>query len=145
TTREVLDRLLASRIMILDGAMGTMIQQHKLEEADFRGAQFRDHPSPLKGCNDLLCLTQPEIIEGIHREYLEAGADFVETNTFNSNSVSLGDYGLESQVYELNRAAAELARRACEDFTALTPDKPRFVAGSIGPTTRTASLSPKVT
>jgi 5-methyltetrahydrofolate--homocysteine methyltransferase len=144
TTQELLERLLAERILILDGAMGTMVQRHKLQEADFRGERFRDHPRDLKGCNDLLCLTQPQIIEEIHRQYLDAGADIVETNTFNSTSISMADYGLESIVYELNKSAAELARRACDEFTALTPDKPRFVAGSIGPTNRTASLSPDV-
>jgi len=144
STRELLDHLLSQRILFLDGAMGTMIQRHKLEEADFRGELFRNHSRPLKGCNDLLCLTRPEIIEEIHREYLEAGADIIETNTFNATSISMADYGLESIVYDLNKAAAELARRACDTITAANPDRPRFVAGSIGPTNRTASLSPDV-
>ena len=135
---------MSTRILILDGAMGTMIQAHALEEADFRGSQFADHPKDLKGCNDLLSLTRPDIIEEIHRQYFEAGADIVETNTFNAQSVSMAEYGLEHSVYAINRSAAELARRAADDFTERNPDKPRFVAGSIGPTSRTASLSPDV-
>jgi len=144
TTRDVLDHLLRERILILDGAMGTMIQAHKLRERDFRGEPYADHRRDLIGCNDLLSVTQPGIIATIHRDYLAAGADIIQTNTFNSNSISLADYGLETEVYKINRAAAELARRAADEFTALTPDKPRFVAGSIGPTNRTASLSPDV-
>ncbi len=143
-TCELFQDLLASRILVLDGAMGTMIQMHNLQEADFRGDQFRDHPRDLKGCNDLLCLTRPDVIEGIHRQYLEAGADIIETNTFNSTTISMADYALEPVVFELNRAAAALARRATDDFTARTPHKPRFVAGSIGPTNRTASISVNV-
>ena len=142
--RTRLEELLRTRILILDGAMGTLIQAHALEEADFRGQLFANHHKDLKGCNDLLSLTRPDIIEKIHRQYFEAGADIVETNTFNSTSVSLAEYGLESEVYAINRAAAELARRAADDFTARDPEKPRFVAGSIGPTSRTASLSPDV-
>jgi 5-methyltetrahydrofolate--homocysteine methyltransferase len=144
SVRTRLEELLRTRILILDGAMGTMIQAHALEEADFRGRQFANHPKDLKGCNDLLSLTRPDIIEDIHRKYFEAGADIVETNTFNSTSVSMGEYGLEGEVYAINKAAAELARRAADDFTARDPEKPRFVAGSIGPTSRTASLSPDV-
>ncbi len=144
STRTRLEELLLTRILILDGAMGTMIQAHHLEEADFRGRQFARHPKDLKGCNDLLCLTQPELILDIHRQYFEAGADIAETNTFNAQSISLADYALEAEVYALNRAAAELARRAADEFTARDPEKPRFVAGSIGPTNRTASLSPDV-
>jgi 5-methyltetrahydrofolate--homocysteine methyltransferase len=142
--RTRLEELLQTRILILDGAMGTLIQAHALEEADFRGQLFANHPKDLKGCNDLLSLTRPDIIEKIHRQYFEAGADIVETNTFNSTSVSMAEYGLESEVYAINRASAELARRAADDFTARDPEKPRFVAGSIGPTSRTASLSPDV-
>jgi 5-methyltetrahydrofolate--homocysteine methyltransferase len=142
--RTRLEELLRTRILILDGAMGTMIQAHALEEADFRGQLFAKHHKDLKGCNDLLSLTRPDIIEKIHRQYFEAGADIVETNTFNSTSVSMAEYGLESEVYAINRASAELARRAADDFTACNPEKPRFVAGSIGPTSRTASLSPDV-
>ncbi len=132
------------RILVLDGAMGTMIQQHKFEEADYRGQRFADYAHPLKGNNDLLSLTQPEVILDIHRKYFEAGADIVETNTFNSNRVSMADYHMEDLVHELNVASAKLARQAADEFTAQNPDKPRFVAGSIGPTNRTASLSPDV-
>jgi 5-methyltetrahydrofolate--homocysteine methyltransferase len=144
TTHEVLERLLAERILVIDGAMGTMIQLHELEEADFRGARFANHASALKGCNDLLCLTQPDLIEEIHQKYLEAGADILETNTFNSTSVSLADYDLESEVYAINKAAAEIACRAARAQSDRSPEKPRFVAGSLGPTNRTASMSPDV-
>lgn len=130
--------------MVLDGAMGTMIQRYKLEEADFRGARFKNHPHPLKGDNDLLCITRPDIIKEIHRKYLEAGADILETNTFNSTTVSQADYHLESIVYELNVEAAKIAKEVADEFTAQNPDKPRFVAGSIGPTNRTLSISPDV-
>jgi 5-methyltetrahydrofolate--homocysteine methyltransferase len=141
--RETLERLLRQRILILDGAMGTMIQAERLDEAGFRGTTFRDHPRDLKGCNDLLCLTQPAIVERIHVRYLEAGADIVETNTFNATAISLADYGLEGQAFAINRAAAEIARRATAEVERRT-GTPRFVAGSIGPTNRTASLSPDV-
>src|SRR3954468_19929245 len=117
------------RILILDGAMGSMIQTHSLSEDDFRGHQFHDHACDLKGNNDLLVLTQPEVIAGIHRAYLEAGADILETNTFNSNSISMADYKMENLVYELNVASARLAKKAAMEFTAKNPDKPRFVAG----------------
>jgi 5-methyltetrahydrofolate--homocysteine methyltransferase len=133
-----------SRILILDGGMGTMIQRHKLTEADYRGERFKDWPSDLKGNNDLLVLTQPDIIRGVHEAYLEAGADLIETNTFNAQAVSMADYGMEALSYEINVAASKLAREAADKYTALTPEKPRFVAGSIGPTNRTASLSPDV-
>ena len=136
--------LLKERILILDGAMGTMIQRCGLDEAAYRGDLFRHHPGDLKGNNDLLSLTQPAIIEDIHRQYLDAGADIIETNTFNSNAVSMADYHMEDKVYDLNLASARIARRAADAFKKLTPDKPRFVAGAIGPTTRTASLSPDV-
>lgn len=136
--------ILTKRIMILDGAMGTMIQRHKLTEEVYRGEQFKNHTSPLKGCNDLLCITQPQIIQDIHRAYLDAGADIVETNTFNATSISMADYKLEHIVYELNVAAAKVARKVADEFTTKTPDKPRFVAGSLGPTNKTASLSPDV-
>jgi 5-methyltetrahydrofolate--homocysteine methyltransferase len=136
-----LEELLAERILILDGAMGTMIQAYKLGEGDFRGERFRNHPRDLKGCNDLLVLTQPQIIEDIHRAYLEAGADIIETNTFNANSISMaGDYGVQAHIFEMNRAAAAIARRAADDMTRRTPDRPRFVAGSIGPTTKSANV-----
>ena len=135
---------LSQRILIIDGAMGTMIQRHKLEEADYRGQRFADWPTDLKGNNDLLCLTQPQIIEGIHRQYLEAGADIIETNTFNSQRVSLADYQMESLAYEINYEAARIARKAADDYTAKDPSKPRWVAGAIGPMNKTLSLSPDV-
>ena len=137
-----LSALLARRILILDGAMGTMIQSYRLQEFDYRGERFRDWPSDLKGNNDLLALTQPDIIREIHAAYLDAGADIIETNTFNSTSISMHDYGMESLVPELNREAARLAREAVDQYS--TPDRPRFVAGVLGPTNRTASLSPDV-
>ena len=139
-----LQSLLQQRLLVLDGAMGTMIQRHGLQEADYRGARFADHPHDLKGNNDLLVLTRPDIIGGIHRAYLEAGADILETCTFNSTAVSQADYKLEAVVYELNKEGAALARRLCDEFTAQNPAKPRFVAGVLGPTSRTASISPDV-
>ena len=129
-----LRQLLAERILILDGAMGTMIQQEKLGEADYRGARFLDHPKDLKGNNDLLVLTRPEVVAGIHRAYLEAGADIIETNTFNATRVSQAEYGLESVAYELNVEGARLVRRLCDEYTALNPSKPRYCAGVLGPT-----------
>jgi len=137
-------RELDSRILILDGAMGTMIQQYNLEEKDFRGKRFDSHSIPLKGCNDLLSLTKPEIIRAIHEAYLEAGADIIETNTFNSTKISLADYDLQSFVYDINKESAKIARQIADDFTKSNPDKPRFVAGSMGPTNKTTSLSPDV-
>jgi 5-methyltetrahydrofolate--homocysteine methyltransferase len=137
-----IENLLRQRILVLDGAMGTMIQRHKLEEQHYRGTRFADWPRDVKGNNDLLVLTQPEIILGIHRQYLEAGADLIETNTFNSTSIAMHDYGMEALVYELNVEAAKLARAACDELS--TADKPRFVAGAVGPTSRTASISPDV-
>ncbi|HXP61088.1 MAG TPA: methionine synthase, partial [Dongiaceae bacterium] len=142
-TKE-LERLLGQRIVILDGAMGTMIQSYKLEEAGFRGERFKDWPADLKGNNDLLNLTQPQIIQSIHREYLEAGADVLETNTFNSTAVSLADYKLEALAYELNVAGARNARAAADSFMAAHPGRVCWVAGALGPTTKTASLSPDV-
>jgi 5-methyltetrahydrofolate--homocysteine methyltransferase len=139
-----LKTLLEQRVLILDGAMGTMIQRHRLQEADYRGERFSAHASDLKGNNDLLLLTRPDVIRGIHCEYLAAGADIVETNTFNATAVSQADYQLEAIVYELNVAGAKLAREACDEFTAKDPAKPRFVAGVLGPTSRTASISPDV-
>ena len=143
-TENTLRRLLAQRILLFDGAMGTMIQRLKFDEQDFRGQKYANHNRPLKGCNDLLSLTQPEAIVQIHAAYLEAGADIIETNSFNSTAISLADYGLESQAYALNLAAAQVARHAVDAFKLKTPDRPRFVAGAIGPTNRTASLSPDV-
>ncbi len=142
--RETLERLLHERVLVLDGAMGTMLQSYRLEEEAFRGRRFADHPRPLKGCHDVLALTRPEIVQEVHRRYLDAGADIIETNTFNANAVSLQDYGLEPYVHEINRQAARVARAAAEEATRRTPERPRFVAGSIGPTNRTASLSPDV-
>ena len=147
-TREeriaALKREAKERILILDGAMGTMIQRYKLDEAGYRGARFTDFSHDLKGNNDLLVLTQPKIISEIHNAYLEAGADIIETNTFNAQAISQADYGLEDIAYEMNVAAAKLAREAADAWTKKTPDKPRFVAGAIGPTNRTASISPDV-
>ncbi len=139
-----LEELLTKRILILDGAMGTMIQQEKLEEADFRGEHFKNHEVELKGNNDLLCLTRPEIIRNIHRSYFEAGSDVVETNTFSATSIAMADYNLEEIVPELNLTAAKLAREAADEAMIKDPSRPRFVAGAIGPTNRTASLSPDV-
>lgn len=139
-----INRELKSRILVLDGAMGTMIQRYELSEEDFRGDRFADFHVSLQGNNDLLSITQPGIIREIHRSYLQAGADIIETNTFNSNRISQADYRLEDLTYELNVAAAQIARLEADDFTLKTPEKPRFVAGSIGPTNRTASLSPDV-
>ncbi len=139
-----LELALKDRILVLDGAMGTMIQRYRLDEDDFRGDGFADHPHPLKGANDLLSLTRPEIIREIHEGYLAAGADIVETNTFNATSVAMADYGLEAAVYDINLASARLARAAADAFTARDASRPRFVAGILGPTNRTASISPDV-
>lgn len=139
-----IDGLVRERILILDGAMGTMIQQYNLTEEDFRGERFALVPGQLKGNNDLLCLTRPDVIQDIHRKYLAAGADIIETNTFNSTSVSMADYHVQQYVREINREAVRLAREVADEFTALTPDKPRFVAGSVGPTNKTCSMSPDV-
>jgi 5-methyltetrahydrofolate--homocysteine methyltransferase len=136
--------ILRERILVLDGAMGTMIQRYTLEEADFRGERFKDHAHPLKGNNDLLSITRPDVIAAIHREYLEAGADIIETNTFSSNSIAQADYGLQAICYELNLEAARLARSVANEVTAKNPEKPRFVAGAIGPTNKVASMSPDV-
>ena len=136
--------LLQQRLLVLDGAMGTMIQQHHLQEADYRGTRFADHPRDLKGNNDLLTLTCPALIRDLHAQYLAAGADIIESNTFCANAISLADYALEDLAYELNFAGARLAREVCDEFAAKNPGKPRFVAGSIGPTARTASISPDV-
>ncbi|MFL0354247.1 homocysteine S-methyltransferase family protein [Xanthomarina sp. GH4-25] len=132
------------RILVLDGAMGTMLQRYKFSEEDFRGERFKDYPTSLKGNNDLLSLTQPEAIAEVHRKYFEAGADIVETNTFSGTTIAMGDYNMEDLVYELNFESAKIARKVADDFTKANPEKPRFVAGSIGPTNRTASLSPDV-
>lgn len=136
--------ILESRILILDGAMGTMIQRYKLTEEKYRGERFRDAAKLQKGNNDLLSITQPGIIDEIHRSYLAAGADIIETNTFNANAISMNDYGMAHLVREINASAAQIARKAADAFTAQNPGKPRFVAGSIGPTNKTASMSPDV-
>ena len=141
---EQLYKVLNERILILDGAMGTMIQKYKLEEEDYRGERFKNWEFPVKGNNDLLSITRPDIIEAIHREYLEAGADIIETNTFSGTTIAMADYHMEELVYDLNYESAKIARKVCDEFTALNPEKPRFVAGSIGPTNKTASLSPDV-
>ena len=141
---KTIQQLIRERILVLDGAMGTMIQQYNLSEADFRGERFKDIPGQLKGNNDLLCLTRPEVIEDIHRKYLVAGADIIETNSFNATSVSMTDYHVQAYCREINLAAARLARRMADEFTALNPEKPRFVAGSVGPTNKTCSMSPDV-
>lgn len=141
---KTIQQLIRERILVLDGAMGTMIQQYNLSEADFRGERFKDIPGQLKGNNDLLCLTRPEVIEDIHRKYLVAGADIIETNSFNATSVSMADYHVQAYCREINLAAACLARQMADEFTALTPEKPRFVAGSVGPTNKTCSMSPDV-
>jgi 5-methyltetrahydrofolate--homocysteine methyltransferase len=142
--REILTKAAKERILILDGAMGTMIQERKFSEEDFRGERFKDWPSDLKGNNDLLILTQPDAMRDIHEEYLRAGADIVETNTFSSTSIAQADYGMEELAYELNKEGARLAREAADKVTADEPHKPRFVAGALGPTNRTASISPDV-
>lgn len=141
---QKLKSALDARILVLDGAMGTMIQAYELEEPDFRGARFADSERDLKGNNDLLTLTRPEIIREIHEKYLAAGADVIETNTFSATSIAQADYGLEAFAYELNFEGAKLARAAADRWSAKTPDRPRFVAGAIGPTNRTASISPDV-
>ena len=132
------------RILVLDGAMGTMLQDYNFSEEDFRGERFKDYSSPLKGNNDLLSLTQPKAISEIHRKYFEAGADIVETNTFSGTTIAMADYHLEDLVYELNYESAKIAKKVAEEFSKSDPNKPRFVAGSIGPTNRTASMSPDV-
>ncbi len=135
---------LKERILVLDGAMGTMIQNYQLEEKDFRGSRFTNHPCSMKGNNDLLSLTQPEIIKKIHKAYLEAGADLIETNTFSSTSIGMADYQMEDLAYELNYESAKIAKEVADEFTAKTPHQRRYVAGSIGPTNKTASMSPDV-
>lgn len=139
-----IEDILKERILIIDGAMGTMIQRHTLEEADFRGERFKDHQFPLKGNNDILSITRPDIIKDIHRQYLEAGADILETNTFSGTTIAQADYHLEDAVYDINYLSAKIAREVADEFTKKEPHKPRFVAGAMGPTNKTASLSPEV-
>lgn len=144
TERVKIEDILKERIVILDGAMGTMIQRYKLSEEDFRNERLKDHPHPLKGNNDLLSITRPDIIKEIHKQYFEAGADVIETNTFGSTTVAQADYHLEFLVYDINFEAARIAKEVADEFTKKEPHKPRFVAGSMGPTTKLASMSPDV-
>ncbi len=141
---EILYKVLQERILVLDGAMGTMLQRHKFTEEDFRGERFKDYPSDLKGNNDLLSITQPDAIAAVHAQYFEAGADIVETNTFSATTVAMADYDMEILVDELNIKSAQIARQVANEFTAREPHKPRFVAGAMGPTNKTASMSPDV-
>lgn len=144
SVKEILEKILDRRIMIIDGAMGTMIQKYSLTEEDFRGNRFKDIKNSLKGNNDILSITQPQIITAIHNQFLEAGADIIETNTFNSTTISQADYKMEDYVYELNHEAAKIAKKCAVEFSKITPQKPRFVAGAIGPTNKTCSISPDV-
>ena len=144
TDSQLLYKALSERILVLDGAMGTMLQRYNFQEEDYRGERFKDWEYALKGNNDLLSLTQPKAIEEVHRKYLEAGADIIETNTFSGTTIAMADYHMEDLVYELNFESAKIARKVCDEFTSQNPEKPRFVAGSIGPTNKTASLSPDV-
>lgn len=139
-----IEEILSKKILVLDGAMGTMLQEYKFSESDFRGKRFADWPVPVQGNNDLLSLTQPEAIATIHRKYLEAGADIVETNTFSSTSIAMADYKMEELAYELNFESAKIAKQVAEEFTSKNPEAPRFVAGAMGPTNKTASMSPDV-
>ncbi|MBT8316798.1 MAG: 5-methyltetrahydrofolate--homocysteine methyltransferase [Lutibacter sp.] len=141
---STIEEEIKKRILVLDGAMGTMIQQYNFSEEDYRGEQFKDFHLSVKGNNDMLSLTQPEAIKEIHRKYLEAGADIIETNTFSGTTIAMADYEMEDFVYEINYQSAKIAKEAAQEFTAKNPNKPRFVAGSIGPTNRTASMSPDV-
>ncbi len=144
TEQHKISELIKHKTLVLDGAMGTMLQAYQFSEDDFRGEQFKNFPYPLKGNNDLLSITQPEAVKEVHRKYLQAGADIIETNTFSSTTIGMADYHLEDYVYQLNYQSAKIAREVCDEFDIITPDKPRFVAGSIGPTNRTASMSPDV-
>src|SRR5205807_6372262 len=142
STRDLLEELIAERILLLDGSMGALIYSREPQEEDYRGQRFRQHPVSVKNCTDVLVLTQPRMIQDIHRAYLEAGSDIIETCTFNSTAIGLADFALQDYVFELNKTAAELARRAADDYTRRNPDKPRFVAGSIGPTNKTLYIEP---
>ncbi|MGA1030080.1 MAG: homocysteine S-methyltransferase family protein [Flavobacteriaceae bacterium] len=141
---KTIQEILKERILVLDGAMGTMIQNYKLKEEDYRGVQLKSHSMPLMGNNDLLSVTQPHIIKAVHKAYLEAGADIIETNTFSATSIGMADYGLEEWVHQINVESAKIAKELATQFTQQNPNKPRFVAGSIGPTNKTASMSPDV-
>ena len=142
STRHLLEELLSQRILLLDGSMGALIYSREPTEEDYRGTRFRRHPQSLKNCTDVLVLTQPRMIEEIHRAYLDAGSDIIETCTFNATAIGLADFALQEHAFELNKTAAELARRAADDYTRRNPDKPRFVAGSIGPTNKTLYIEP---
>src|SRR5205085_2211907 len=142
STREVLEELLSQRILLLDGSMGALIYSHQPTEEDYRGQQFRNHPVALKNCTEAMVLSQPRMIEGIHRAYLEAGADIIETCTFNGTGLALEEFALGEHVFEINQQAAELARHAADEFTRRNPSRPRFVAGSIGPTNKTLYVEP---
>ena len=144
TTKPDIRQLAKERILVIDGAMGSLIQQYKLTEKDFRGERFMDCHRDIQGNNDILSITRPDVIEAIHRAYLEAGADIIETNTFSGTSIAQADYELESAVYDINFESAKVARKVADEFTAANPSKPRYVAGAIGPTNRTASMSPDV-
>jgi len=141
---EEIQEILKERILVLDGAMGTMIQEYNFSEEDYRGEKFKDFHLSVKGNNDMLSLTQPEVIKEIHQKYLEVGADIIETNTFSSTSIAMADYEMEAFVYEINFQSAKLAKEATQEYNLKDPSKPRFVAGAIGPTNRTASMSPDV-
>ena len=141
---KTIQELVRQRILILDGALGTMIQKYNLTEEEFRGGRFVEQPGQMKGNNDLLCLTAPHVIQDIHRKYLEVGADIIETNTFNAQRISMADYQVEDYCREINLAAAKIARELADEYTAKNPEKPRFVAGSVGPTNKTCSMSPDV-
>ena len=139
-----LHQIVKERILVIDGAMGTMIQEYKLEEKDYRGDRFQNHPLDVKGNSDLLSITQPHVVEAIHKAYLDAGADIIETNSFTATSIAQADYQMEHLAYEMNLEAAKIAKKAATEYTQIDPSKPRFVAGAFGPTNRTASLSPDV-
>ncbi len=139
TAKKDIREELKTRVLVMDGAMGSLIQEYKLTEADYHGERLKDHPNDQKGNNDILSITHPEIIKEIHTKYLEAGADILLTNTFNATQISQADYGTEDLVYEMNKVSAELAGKVADEFTAKTPDKPRYVAGSLGPTNKTLS------
>src|SRR5207302_10520229 len=144
STRDLLEELLSQRILLLDGSMGALIYSRQPSEEEYRGARFLQHPVQLKNCTEAMVLTQPRMIEGIHRAYLEAGSDLIETCTFNATSIGLAEFALAEHVFEINRTAVELARRAADEFTRRDPDRPRFVAGSIGPTNKTLSMGTHV-
>ena len=143
-TQTDIRQLAKKRILVIDGAMGSLIQEYKLTEKDFRGERFKDFHRDIQGNNDILSITRPDVIEAIHRAYLEAGADIIETNTFSGTTIAQADYELEAAVYDINFCSAQVARKIADEFTAANPDKPRYVAGAIGPTNRTASISPDV-